>query len=151
MVSAMFNTVAGKRIALFGAAFKANTGDTRESPALAICRDLLAEHADLVLTDPHALENAREELGDAAKQVAFEPDPYAAARGAHAIAILTEWRQFAELDYEAIFKDMVKPAFIFDGRNILDHRRLYELGFNVYAVGKAPLTHFGTRDSGLGI
>ena len=144
MVSAMFNTVAGKRIALFGAAFKANTGDTRESPALAICRELLAEHADLVLTDPHALENAREELGEAAKQVAFEPDPYAAARDAHAIAILTEWRQFAELDYEAIFKDMVKPAFIFDGRNILDHRRLYELGFNVYAVGKTPLTHFGT-------
>ena len=59
MVSAMFNTVAGKRIALFGAAFKANTGDTRESPALEICRELLAEHADLVLTDPHALENAR--------------------------------------------------------------------------------------------
>ena len=69
----------------------------------------------------------------------------------HAIAILTEWRLSAELDYEAIFKDMVKPAFIFDGRNILDHRRLYELGFNVYAVGKAPLTHFGNRDSGLGI
>ena len=97
-----------------------------------------------MLTDPHALENAREDLGDAGEQVIFEPDPYAAAAGAHAIAILTEWRQFAELDYEAIFKDMVKPAFIFDGRNILDHRRLYDLGFNVYAVGKAPLTHFGT-------
>ena len=69
----------------------------------------------------------------------------------HAIAILTEWREFAKLDYETIFKDMVKPAFIFDGRNILDHRRLYELGFNVYAVGKAPLTHFGNGDSGLGI
>ena len=152
MVSAMFNTVAGKRIALFGAAFKANTGDTRESPALAVCRELLEEHAEVVLTDPHALENARADLGDAAKRVTFEPDPYAAARGAHAIAILTEWRQFAELDYEAIFKDMVKPAFIFDGRNILDHRRLYELGFNVYAVGKAPLTHFGhARDNGLGI
>ena len=104
-----------------------------------------------MLTDPHALENAREELGEAAKQVAFEPDPYAAARHAHAIAVLTEWRHFAELDYEAIFKDMVKPAFIFDGRNILDHRRLYELGFNVYAVGKAPLTHFGTSNSGSGI
>jgi UDPglucose 6-dehydrogenase len=151
MVSAMFNTVAGKRIALLGAAFKANTGDTRESPALAVCRELLAEHADLVLTDPHALENAREDLGDAARCVTFEPDPYVAAHDAHAIAILTEWRQFAELDYEAIFEHMVKPAFIFDGRNILDHRRLYELGFNVYAVGKTPMTHFGTRDSGLGI
>ena len=79
MVSAMFNTVAGKRIALFGAAFKANTGDTRESPALAICRELLAEHADVVLTDPHALENAREDLGEAAKRGDLQPDPYAAA------------------------------------------------------------------------
>ncbi len=69
---------------------------------------------------------------------------------AHAIAILTEWRQFTELDYEAIFKRMVKPAFIFDGRNILDHKRLYELGFNVYAVGKAPLTHFGADSSEMG-
>ena len=57
-----------------------------------------------MLCDPHALENARADLGEAAKQVTFEPDPYAAAHDAHAIAILTEWRQFAELDYEAIFR-----------------------------------------------
>jgi UDPglucose 6-dehydrogenase len=143
MVSAMFNTVAGKRIALFGAAFKANTGDTRESPALVVCRELLDEHAEVVLTDPHALENAAEDLGEAAGRVTFEPDPYVAARGAHALAILTEWRQFAELDYAALYRSMVKPAFIFDGRNILDHHRLHALGFNVYAIGKPPLTHFG--------
>jgi UDPglucose 6-dehydrogenase len=143
MVSAMFNTVAGKRIALFGAAFKANTGDTRESPALAVCRELLDEHADVVLTDPYALENAREDLGEAAERVIFEPDPYAAAREAHAIAVLTEWRQFAELDYQRIYNSMVKPAFIFDGRNILDHSRLYATGFNVYAIGRPPRTHFG--------
>jgi UDPglucose 6-dehydrogenase len=65
-----------------------------------------------------------------------------AARDAHAIAILTEWRQFTTLDYETIHKSMVQPAFIFDGRNLLDHRRLYETGFNVYAIGKPPLTHF---------
>jgi len=142
MLAAMFNTVAGKRIALFGAAFKANTGDTRESPALEVCRELLDEHADLVMTDPYALDNARQDLGAAAERVTFEADPYVAARGAHAIAILTEWQAFAQLDYQAIYDGMAKPAFIFDGRNLLDHRRLYEMGFSVYAIGKPPLTHF---------
>lgn len=142
MLSAMFNTVAGKRIALLGAAFKAHTSDTRESPALAVCRALLDERAAVVLSDPHALDNARADLGDQAAQVIFEPDPYAAAGGAYAIAVLTEWPQFAGLDYEAIFRSMVKPAFIFDGRDILDHQRLFDIGFNVYAIGKPPLVHF---------
>jgi UDPglucose 6-dehydrogenase len=142
MVAAMFNTVANKRIALFGAAFKAHTSDTRESPALAVCRKLLEEHARVVITDPYALESARADLHDVAAQVTFEPDPYAAARDAHAIAVATEWPQFAELDYAAIYETMVHPAFIFDGRNILDHKRLFEIGYNVYAVGKPPLTHF---------
>ena len=142
MVSAMFNTVAGKRIALFGAAFKADTSDTRESPSLAVCRALLEERAQIVLTDPHALDNARMDLEDVADQVIFEPDPYAAAKAAHAIAVLTEWPQFAELDYQAIHETMVKPAFIFDGRNILDHKKLHQIGFNVYAIGKPSRTHF---------
>jgi UDPglucose 6-dehydrogenase len=143
MVSSMFNTVAGKRVALFGAAFKADTGDTRESPALAVCRGLLEERADIVLSDPHALANARADLGQLAHQVTFEPDPYAAAQGAHAIAILTEWKQYAALDFERVFAAMAKPAFIFDGRNLLDHQRLFELGFNVYPIGRPPLVHFG--------
>jgi UDPglucose 6-dehydrogenase len=142
MVSAMFDTVASKRIAVFGAAFKANTSDTRESAALTVCRALLEERAKVVITDPHALENARAALGEAAEQVVFEPDPYAAAREAHAIALLTEWPQFAELDYEIIHESMVKPAFIFDGRNILDHQGLHAIGFNVYPIGKPPLTNF---------
>jgi len=142
MVSAMFNTIAGKRITLFGAAFKAHTGDTRESPALAVCRALLEERAKVIITDPYALDNARADLGDAAGQVVFEPDPYVAAKDAHAIAILTEWPHFAELDYRAIQESMVKPAFIFDGRNILDHEKLHAMGFNVYVIGKPPLTHF---------
>ena len=141
MILALFNTIAGKRIALFGAAFKANTSDTRESPALTVCRGLLEEHAQVVMSDPHALDNARVDLGDQADQVIFELDPYAAAEGAHAIAIMTEWSQYKELDYQAIFTSMVKPAFIFDGRNILDHKRLYEIGFNVHAIGKPPLVH----------
>ena len=146
MVNSMFNTVAGKRIALFGAAFKANTGDTRESPALAVCRELLEEHADLVITDPHAIPNAKTDLGELATKVGWEQDPYTAAKGAHAIALVTEWQQFADLDYPKIFASMVKPAFIFDGRNILDHQKLYEIGFNVYPVGQPPLTHFLSGD-----
>lgn len=141
MVASMFNTITGKRIALFGAAFKANTNDTRESPALEVCRALLEEHAEVVITDPQAIENAREDLGELAGRVIFEPDPYAAADGAHAIAILTEWNRFAQLDYEKIHSSMVKPAFLFDGRNLLDHRKLYEIGFNVYPIGKPALTH----------
>lgn len=142
MISAMFNTVAGKRIALLGAAFKANTGDTRESPALAVCRELLEEHAEVILSDPHGLENAKADLGAGAGKVVFEIDPYKAAQGAHALAIMTEWADYSQLDFERIFASMVKPAFIFDGRNILDHNALFELGYNVYAIGKPPLTHF---------
>jgi len=142
MITAMFNSVAGKRIALFGVAFKAHTSDTRESPALAVCRTLLEERAQVVITDPYALDNARLDLSDVDEGVIFEPDPYVAARGAHAIALVTEWPQFAELDFQAIFDAMIQPAFIFDGRNILDHKKLHEIGFNVYAVGKPPRTHF---------
>ena len=145
IVSSLFNTVANKRIALFGAAFKANTSDTRESPALAVCRGLLEERAEVVMTDPHALENARAGLGDLAERVIFEPDPYAAAQGAHAIAVMTEWSQYTQLDYQAIFDSMAKPAFIFDGRNILDHKRLHAIGYNVHAIGKPPLIHTHTN------
>jgi UDPglucose 6-dehydrogenase len=142
MVAAMFNTVAGKRIALFGAAFKANTSDTRESAALSVCRSLLDERAQVVITDPYALDNARADLIDVAEQVIFEPDPYAAAQDAHAIAVLTEWPQFVQLDYQSIFDKMIHPSFIFDGRNILDHKKLHNIGFNVYPIGKPPQTHF---------
>jgi len=141
MVTSMFNTIAGKRIALFGAAFKANTNDTRESPALEVCKILLEERAEVVITDPHAMENARYDLGELAQRIIFEPDPYAAANGAHAVAILTEWQQFIELDYEKIHAAMVKPAFLFDGRNLLDHQKLYEIGFDVYPIGKPAFTH----------
>ncbi len=142
MVAALFNTVADKRIALFGAAFKANTSDTRESAALSVCRALLDEHAHVVITDPYALNNAKIALEDVAEQVIFESDPYVAAQDAHAIAILTEWHQYTELDYETIYDQMIHPAFIFDGRNIMNHKDLFDIGFNVYAIGKPPMTHF---------
>ncbi|MCX5856365.1 MAG: nucleotide sugar dehydrogenase, partial [Deltaproteobacteria bacterium] len=142
MLKAMFNTLAGKKICLLGFAFKANTGDTRESPAIAITKKLLAEKADVAVSDPRALKNAAIDLKDVEGQVRFIEDPYAAAAGCHAIAVLTEWDLYRELDFERIYETMLKPAFIFDGRNILDHQRCFDIGFNVYPIGKPPLTHF---------
>jgi UDPglucose 6-dehydrogenase len=142
MLNAMFNTLAGKRICLFGFAFKANTGDTRESPGISIARELAEERAELAITDPEALENARVDLKDLGQDVSYLADPYEAAEKSHAIAVITEWELYRGLDYERIYRSMTKPAFIFDGRNILDHGRLFELGFNVFPTGKAPLTHF---------
>ncbi len=142
ILESMFNTVAGKRIALLGFAFKANTGDTRESPAIYIARGLAEEQAEVVVTDPQALANARDDLADMEDRVRLESDPYTAAEGAHALAILTEWEVYRQLDYARILASMEQPAFLFDGRNILDHQRLFELGFNVFPIGKSALKHF---------
>jgi UDPglucose 6-dehydrogenase len=145
MLKAMFNTLAGKRICLFGFAFKANTGDTRESPAIAIAKRLLDEQAEIVITDPKALPNAKMDLAGniaSAASLHFIEDPYEAAQGCDAIAVMTEWDLYRTLDYEKIYKAMNKPAFLFDGRNILSHDRCFDLGFNVYPIGKSPLTHF---------
>ena len=137
MIAKMFNTIVGKRIALFGFAFKADTGDTRETPALYVTRELIEERAHVVVTDPKALGNARRDLADLPQDlITYESDPYKAAEGAHAIAIMTEWRQFKELDYRRIYDSMEKPAFIFDGRNILDVDALYDIGFSVYPIGR---------------
>ena len=142
IVKNMFNTISGKRIAVFGFAFKADTGDTRESPAIYISRLLLNEQANLAIYDPKALDNAKIDLADAAADIEFTSDPYEAVRGAHAIALITDWKEFADYDYEKIFSLMEKPAFVFDGRNILDHDRLFQLGFNVFPLGKTEKTHF---------
>ncbi|AKJ64505.1 UDP-glucose 6-dehydrogenase [Kiritimatiella glycovorans] len=141
MLRSMFNTIAGKRIALFGFAFKANTGDTRETPALSIARDLIEEQAEVVITDPKALDNARRDLAGCDQRITYEADPMRAAEGAHAIALITDWPEYAALDFEQVYGRMEKPAFVFDGRNYLDHTALFHIGFNVYSVGKAPLTH----------
>ena len=142
VIQNMFNTVAGKKIALFGFAFKADTGDTRESPAIYISKLLAEEHAQLSIYDPKAIENAKLELASLKKaDIEYCEDPYLAAKDAHAVLILTEWKEFKDYDYKKIFESMEKPAFIFDGRNILDHKKLYSIGFNVYPLGQAPLTH----------
>lgn len=144
IVKEMFNTIADKKIAIFGFAFKANTGDTRESPAIEITRQLLEERAIVAITDPKALENARYELQKLERfsTLQWEEDPYRAAEEASAIAVITEWDEYKRLDYECIYRSMKKPAFIFDGRNILDHKQLHRIGFNVYPIGKACRTHF---------
>ncbi len=142
IVKNMFNTVSNKRIAVFGFAFKADTGDTRESPAIYISNLLVGEHASLAIYDPKAIENAKLDLANTEGRIEYFEDPYEAVRGAHAIALITDWKEFTTYDYEKIFSLMEKPAFIFDGRNILDHERLYTLGFNVFPLGKPALTHF---------
>lgn len=141
MLSSMFNTLAGKKICLFGFAFKADTGDTRETPALYIAKRLIEERAELIITDPKALQNARIDLGGI-DGIVYEEDPYKAVVGCDAIAVMTEWNLYNKLDYVAIYKSMTKPSFIFDGRNILDHNQLYKIGFNVFPIGRPPLTHY---------
>ncbi len=140
ILSSMFNTIAGKRIAVLGFAFKADTGDTRESPAISVCKELASEQAQVVISDPKALDNAEKDLADATG-IMFEEDPYEAVVDAHALAILTEWDVYKTLDYQRIFDAMEKPAFLFDGRNILDHTALHKIGFEVYSIGKGRLTH----------
>ena len=142
MIRYMFNTIVDKRIALFGFAFKADTSDTRQSPAIFVARKLLDEHAQIVITDPKALENARQDLADASGSAQFTDDPYEAARGAHAVAVLTEWGLYRSLDWQRIYTSMEKPAFVFDGRNVLDHQKLFGIGFNVFPIGSPPLKHF---------
>jgi len=142
MLHEMFNTVAGKRITLFGFAFKKDTGDTRESPGICIARKLLDEQARVVVTDPKALDNARRDMKDAGDAIEYEPDPYRAAQEAHAIAVVTEWDLYRDLDYQRIYDSMEKPAFVFDGRNILPHKHLYDIGFSVFPIGRPALRQF---------
>lgn len=140
MISEMFNTVAQKRIAVLGFAFKADTDDTRESAAIHVCRRLREEKALLHITDPKALIHVERDLGGLESVTLFE-DPHQAIEGTHAIAVMTEWDTFRHLDFERLYATMEKPAFVFDGRNLLDHKALYEIGFNVYPTGKPPLRH----------
>ena len=144
MVSRMFNTLTGKKIAVLGFAFKKDTGDTRETPSVFVCRDLMEEGARLWVYDPQVKRpdmvaefayttHTSAEQVDAL--VVTAPTAMAAVEGAHAIALLTEWDEFVSYDYRAMYKAMAKPAFVFDGRNVLDHAALREIGFEVHGIG----------------
>uniref|UniRef100_T1IY28 UDP-glucose 6-dehydrogenase n=1 Tax=Strigamia maritima TaxID=126957 RepID=T1IY28_STRMM len=150
IIESLFNTVTDKHIAILGFAFKKNTGDTRESPAIYICRYLLDEGARLNIYDPQVkrsqiisdLSNSvnsclieEAELG-VTELVTIHSDPYSAAIGAHALVICTEWDEFVNLDYKRMYDSMLKPAFLFDGRKLLNHEKLLAVGFHVETIGK---------------
>ena len=140
IVTALFNSVADKRIAVLGFAFKKDTNDTRESAAISVCRDLLAEHANVVVYDPKvpADEIRRDVLGAGVTnpRLTVAGSALEAATGAHALAVVTEWSEFRTLDFARIYELMAKPAFVFDGRNILDLPKLTAIGFRAHGIGK---------------
>lgn len=145
IIHGLFNTVTGKKIALLGFAFKKDTGDTRESASIEICRRLIEEKAQICIYDPQVEAEqiwmdltyaCKMDKTEVEKYVTLSPDSYSACADAHAIALSTEWDEFKELDFKRVYDVMTKPSFIFDGRNILDHALLRELGFIVYAIGK---------------
>ena len=153
IVDAMFNTINSKKIAVLGFAFKADTGDTRESPAIDICGTLLAENAKVCVYDPQAQETQiRYDLGNKIttdragnSNLSVATNAYEACQDAHAVVIITEWKEFKSLNFQRIFDSMNKPAFVFDGRNILDHSELQGIGFRVQGLGK-PRTWNWRRD-----
>ena len=140
IVAALYNSVADKKIAVLGFAFKKDTNDTRESAAIAVCRDLLGEQANVAVYDPKvpAAEIRHDVLGKGNDdpRLTVAASAYEAAAGAHALAIVTEWDEFKRLDFAAIYAAMAKPAFVFDGRNILDLGKLRALGFRASGIGK---------------
>ncbi|TKW30024.1 hypothetical protein SEVIR_2G007100v4 [Setaria viridis] len=140
VVASMFGTVAGKKVAVLGFAFKEGVADSRESPAADVCRGLLGDRAHVSVYDPAVGEKQirRDTAAPAAKerQVRVARDAYEAAEGAHGLCVLTEWDEFRTLDYRRIFDGMRRPAFVFDSRGVVDVGKLREIGFVVYSVGK---------------
>jgi len=144
IVQTLFNTVSGKKIALLGWAFKKDTNDTRESASIYVADYLLNEQAEIVVHDPKV--TAEQIYSDLAylgtrsdeenrSRVNVSNDPYKVCKDSHAIAILTEWDEFEEYDWQKIYSNMLKPAFLFDGRKLLDKKEKKEIGFEFYAIG----------------
>jgi UDPglucose 6-dehydrogenase len=145
IVRTLYNTVSGKRIAFLGWAFKKDTNDTRESAAINVAEYLINEQANIAVFDPKVRRKQilvdLNSLGvlDSADVDGVETfdNPYEACKNAHAIAVLTEWDEFKSYDWQRIYDNMQKPAFIFDGRNILDPQEMKMIGFNFTAVGSS--------------
>ncbi|MDD2524860.1 MAG: UDP-glucose 6-dehydrogenase [Bacteroidales bacterium] len=159
IIDSLFNTVSGKKIAFLGWAFKKDTNDTRESAAIYVADDLMQDRAQIHIYDPKvSAERVYEDLeylqthrrnscscecmGEPLSKeeirslVTVHTDPYEALQNAHAIAVLTEWDEFCSYDWKQIYEDMYKPAFVFDGRNILNAKQLRGIGFEVKRIGK---------------
>jgi len=144
IISTLYNTVSGKKIAFLGWAFKKDTNDTRESAAIYVADDLLSEQAHIAVYDPKVEAeqiyfdlNYLETRSEAENQKGLDVfgDPYEACKNSHAIAILTEWDEFKQYDWQKIYDGMLKPAFVFDGRNLLDKHQLEKIGFVYQAIG----------------
>ena len=134
LLDSMFNTVSGKRIAILGYAFKKDTNDARESPAIGICGRLLEEKANLAIYDPRVTKaSILSTLGwteeQAEGRIEFCTSAKQACEKSHAIALLTEWDEFKDLDFGKIYSKMHQPAILFDGRNLLDLEELKKIGY----------------------
>lgn len=145
LISTLYNTVSGKKIAMLGWAFKKDTNDTRESAAIYVADHLLSEQANIAVYDPkvpakkvYADLNYLETRTDSENKELVETfnDPYEVVKDAHAIAIMTEWDEFKAYDWKKIYDSMKKPAFIFDGRNILDKAEMNKIGFEYSSIGQ---------------
>ncbi|TFL03830.1 UDP-glucose dehydrogenase [Pterulicium gracile] len=145
VVDTLFNTITGKRIAVLGFAFKADTGDTRESAAITLIRDFVAERAIVNVYDPKVVEeqiwldleeSIPQPLAATKKQVVIHKSALEACKNAEAVIIATEWKEFLQIDWTEVYKHMNKPAFVFDGRLIVDVPKLTEIGFKVTSIGR---------------
>ncbi|MBZ9777722.1 UDP-glucose 6-dehydrogenase [Psychroflexus sp. CAK8W] len=146
IVKTLYNTVADKKIAFLGWAFKKDTNDTRESAAIYVAEKLLQEQANISIYDPKVkkaqiitdLENLGTLDPEAIhKRITVVSNPYEAMKEAHAVAILTEWDEFAAYYWQKVYENMMKPAFVFDGRGILDLKNLTKIGFQLFSLGKS--------------
>ena len=145
IINTLYNTVSGKKITFLGWAFKKDTNDTRESAAIYVADELLSEQSKIAVYDPKVKQeqmysdldylNSRSSEENKKGLTAYNI-PYEACKDAHAIAILTEWDEFKTYDWQKIYDNMQKPAFVFDGRSILDKIKLNEIGFVYYSIGK---------------
>jgi UDPglucose 6-dehydrogenase len=144
IINTLYNTVSGKKIAFLGWAFKKDTNDTRESAAIYVANDLISERANIAVFDPKVEENQilsdlnyleSRSAEENKKYISVENNGYDACNKAHAIAILTEWDEFKNYDWQKIYDNMLKPAFVFDGRNVLNKAELEKIGFIYQAIG----------------
>jgi len=144
IVKTLYNTVSGKKIAFLGWAFKKDTNDTRESAAIYVADYLLNEQAEIVVYDPKVkTEQIYADLDylctrspeENRRLVTVVNTPQEACKDAHAVAVLTEWDEFKDLEWKTVYDDMLKPAFLFDGRRLLDKDELQKIGFNFFVIG----------------
>ncbi|MEC7063677.1 MAG: nucleotide sugar dehydrogenase [Bacteroidota bacterium] len=151
IISKLFNTVSSKKITFFGWAFKKNTNDTRESASIYVADHLIEDGAEIHVYDPKVKKKqiindmkylwdlngySKKIIKEKLNNIVVHDSHMSSINNSHAIAILTEWDEFEAYDWEKIYKKVFKPAFIFDGRNILNHNKLTLIGFDVFSIGK---------------